>query len=128
MLECDNLFVLDHTYYWSKVRFLILSNDFPNFTILLHRDSWPKTPYVKSIGYWIFFCYLSVFFCLLEYCLVLTLKNPIVCNQIGNTMVPEEEEQKRIRIALTIEKYSRICVPVYLFLFSSLYFIVMLSL
>ena len=38
-----------------------------------HRDSWPKTSYIKLIGYWVTICYIIVFFCLLEYCLVLAL-------------------------------------------------------
>ena len=95
------------------------------YTFLFSRDSWPKTPYVKSIGYWVLMCYVSVFACLLEYCIVLTFKKPCNSNQIGTTTESVAEEQKRIRIALTIEKFARICVPLYLFLFISLYFIIM---
>ena len=104
-------------------------NQSPNiskdFIFIMFRESWPKTPYVKSIGYWVLMCYLSVFYCLLEYCVVLTLKNPFTTNQIQNTMVPDNEEQGRIRIALGIEKYSRIGVSIYLFSFTLMYFIIM---
>ena len=37
----------------------------------------------------------------------------------------EDDEDKRIRITLKIEKMSRILVPIYLFSFTSLYFIIM---
>lgn len=46
---------------------------FKMWPISFYRNSWPNTPYIKSIGYWVLLCYISVFYCLLEYCVVLSL-------------------------------------------------------
>ena len=88
-----------------------------------YRNSWPVTPYVKSIGYWVSMCYCLVFYCILEYCVILSLKKTFSNNQTGTSM--DFGEEKRIRIALNIEKISQICVPIYLFSFSVGYFIIM---
>jgi len=91
------------------------------------KDSWPVTPYVKSIGYWALMCYCLVFYCILEYCVILSLKKTVSNIQTRNSMdlAEESNEEKRIRIVFNIEKISRICVPIYLLSFSVGYFIFM---
>ena len=45
------------------------------------RNSMPKTSYIKASGYWMLLCYISVFYCLIEFCIIITLthnKNTIV--------------------------------------------------
>ena len=40
---------------------------------LLSNNSWPKTAYLKAIDIWAILSYITVFYCLLEYCIVLAL-------------------------------------------------------
>ena len=123
------MFVFGHTHHGSKVS---LANHLEKSHIFFHicnfyRNSWPVTPYVKSIGYWVLMCYCLVFYCILEYCVILSLKKTFSNNQTRSIMDFEEEsnDEKRIRIILKIEKISRICVPIYLLFFSVGYFIIM---
>ena len=37
------------------------------------RNSMPKTSYIKASGYWMLLCYISVFYCLIEFCIIITL-------------------------------------------------------
>ena len=111
---CDNLFINDNLNHWSKVSLCTIQ--FTRKVIILNcRDGWPKTSYIKSIGYWVLLCYIQVFYCLIEYCIVLSL----VKRNESNVMKPKED--KNHQIALKIEKVSRFFVPVYLFSFTSLY-------
>ena len=83
---------------------------------------------MKSIGYWVVMCYALVFFTLLEYCVVLSIRRTFSNNRETRNIMnfeDENDEDKRIRIALKIEKISRILVPIYLFSFTSLYFFIM---
>ena len=108
--ECDFLFIFDYIDYRSKVCIQLLRCNFFSM-YFIYRETWPETPYIKSIGYWVLLCYVLVFYCLLEYCVVLTLN--------------KEYEDTRIQLATKIEKYSRYFVPIYLFSFVSLYFVIM---
>ena len=44
---------------------------------LLSSNSWPKTAYLKAIDIWAILCYITVFYCLLEYCIVLSLNGNV---------------------------------------------------
>ena len=130
VFECHFLLVIDHTHHRSKVgRKFAWRKKYNSRTYFacFYRNSWPVTPYVKSIGYWVSMCYCLVFYCILEYCVILSLKKTFSNNQTRSSMDFGEEsnEEKRIRIALKIEKISRICVPIYLLSFSVGYFMVM---
>ena len=124
---CHILFVIDHTHHGSKVKQTKISYKIVYFLGFFYRDSWPVTPYVKSIGYWALMCYCLVFYCILEYCVILSLKKTVSNIQTRNSMdlAEESNEEKRIRIVFNIEKISRICVPIYLLSFSVGYFIFM---
>ena len=86
------------------------------------KDSWPKTSYIKLIGVWVTICYIIVFFCLLEYCLVLALmKLPPGSNKIQTN---EDTTSKRQNWALTIEKLSKLFVPSFLITATIIYYLV----
>ena len=115
VFECHFLLVIDHTHHRSKVgRKFAWRKKYNSRTYFacFYRNSWPVTPYVKSIGYWVSMCYCLVFYCILEYCVILSLKKTFSNNQTRSSMDFGEEsnEEKRIRIALNIEKISRICL------------------
>ena len=37
------------------------------------RDNWTKSPNLRAIDVWVILCYVGVFYCLMEYCIVLHL-------------------------------------------------------
>ena len=65
---CHFLFVIDHTHHRSKVSRTFSWKKEIHYTYFVcsYRNSWPVTPYIKSIGYWVSMCYCLVFYCILE--------------------------------------------------------------
>ena len=55
------------TSFWETMKF------FKNLTIL--RDNWPETSYLKSIDYWMVLCYISVFYYILECCVLIYIES-----------------------------------------------------
>ena len=90
------------------------------------KDSWPKTSYIKLIGVWVTICYIIVFFCLLEYCLVLALmKLPPGSNQVQDTNTKGDPTKKKRQCwALTIEKLAKLFVPSFLVSATIIYYLV----
>ena len=86
------------------------------------KDSWPKTSYIKLIGVWVTICYIIVFFCLLEYCLVLALMQLPPGNKIQDNT--EEKPRKKAELALSIEKLSKLFVPSFLITATLVYYLV----
>ena len=39
------------------------------------RDNWPETSYLKSIDYWMVLCYISVFYYILECCVLIYIES-----------------------------------------------------
>ena len=75
------------------------------------QESWPKTSYIKAIGIWAAFCYSIVFFCLIEYCLVLVLS---------------QDHLSHRKLSKAVEKLSRIIVPLLVLIFVVSYFAICL--
>ena len=49
----------------------------------------PHTSYIKATGYWMLLCYISVFYCLIEFCIVIALINMKVSS--NNNITHNEE-------------------------------------
>ena len=77
---CDFISFNDFTVQWIKVSCIFyLQNNLKEFGYLhysmMFRADWPKTSYLKAIDYWVILCYACVFIWLLEYCIILHLRN-----------------------------------------------------
>ena len=59
------------------------------------RNSMPKTSYIKASGYWMLLCYTSVFYCLIEFCIIITLthKSQVASKNNHNINIRSTEEQ-----------------------------------
>ena len=90
------------------------------FFPIVFRDTWPKTNYMKAVDVWALFCYFGVFFCLVEYCLVLHFKD-----KPNNKVVAVNQEASYNRaLANKVDKISRIIVPLYTIGFTSVFVII----
>ena len=102
---------------WSQVSFLHFTshyNLYQTLDIYLHkyfdfRNGWPKTSYLKAMDIWVVLCYITVFMCSLEYCIVITL-------------ITKDNDKLKI-VAKKFEIILRILIPVYLIMYSLIYFI-----
>ena len=72
------------------------------------RDNWTKSPNLRAIDVWVILCYVGVFYCLMEYCIVLHLT----------------KRQKTMALATKIEVASRFLVPFYIVSFFTTFFAV----
>ena len=99
---------------------------------------------MKATDLWTLFCYLGVFYSLTEYCIILYLTKyadwEIELRELkkDNKMfkkaqpviqrsIDQENREKLITIAGRIEYVSRVFVPMYFILFTSVYWIICLA-
>ena len=105
--EYFNLSLHDSPMHWSKVSFY---KSIQKVLIFRFRNAWPKTSYLKALDIWVVLCYITVFMCSLEYCIVILL-------------ITKENEKLQI-VAKKFEFISRILIPTYLTMYSLIFFIV----
>ncbi len=81
--------------------------------LIYYRTDWPQTASLKAIDYWCGGCYFMVFAALMEYCLVLYLKE--------GTPSAKDKKKRRSHMAARLDGASRILFPSAFVLFSVLF-------
>ena len=88
---------------------------------------------MKASDLWTLFCYIGVFYSMIEYCLILYLRkpNPIITTQKKKKIAFDEEpkiqDSKKMVWAQKIDFVSQIIVPLYFTIFISFYFLICLA-
>ena len=79
---------------------------------------------MKAVDVWALFCYFGVFFCLVEYCLVLHFQEKPNNKIHQDGAVNQEASYNRGALANKVDKISRIIVPLYTIGFTSVFVII----
>ena len=63
----------------------------------------PKTSYIKASGYWMLLCYTSVFYCLIEFCIIISLthKSQVASNNNHNINIEEQLPSSEVIVYLS---------------------------
>ena len=58
----------------------------------------PKTSYIKASGYWMLLCYTSVFYCLIEFCIIISLthKSQVASNNNHNINIRSTAAEEQL--------------------------------
>ena len=91
------------------------------------RNHWTNTSYMRAIDFWVIFCYIGMFFALMEYIVILHLCEFFTPN--GQTVdgYGNQIHNQRKMIADTIERITRCLLPLYNIVFPIVYFIICTS-
>ena len=88
---------------------------------------------MKASDLWTLFCYIGVFYSMIEYCLILYLRKPntkIATQQTKKLAFegpPKNQDTKKMVWAQKIDFASQIIVPLYFTIFISFYFLICLA-
>ena len=80
------------------------------------RDNWPETSYLKSIDYWMVLCYISVFYYILECCILIYIdskQTPESKGPVGPTTIYIEPKNVGFHIINILKK----TIPLNVFFF-----------
>ena len=92
------------------------------------RQDWIKCSYLRAIDVWIILCYVNVFTTLVEYCIVLYLTKgkemELVKVGNGRWATKSGTDTKNLATAWKIEQIFRVIMPLYNFLFFTIFVIV----
>ena len=75
------------------------------------RDNWPETSYLKSIDYWMVLCYISVFYYILECCVLIYIESkrtPESKGPVGPTAIYIEPKNVGFHMINILKKKSLI--------------------
>ena len=86
------------------------------------KDSWPSS--VVAMRTWVVLCYITVFYTLISYCLALSLTRDHQQSEDKEESFGLNRKTRCKKWGRKIEKASKIFVPTYLLMFSTIFFII----